>query len=72
MPLVTGETVKQVLRDLYGYEVSDADAQAIAHGAGAMLTLAGNLGSLDLAGIEPPLGYAVMTAEARRLTKIKS
>jgi hypothetical protein len=72
MPLVTGETVKQVLHDLYGYEVSDADAHAIAQGAGAMLTLAGSLGSLDLTGIEPPFGYAVMTAEATRLTKIKS
>ena len=41
MPNVTGETVKQVLRDLYGYEVSDADALSIAHSAGAMLTLSG-------------------------------
>ncbi|HYL58724.1 MAG TPA: hypothetical protein VEU51_07625 [Candidatus Acidoferrales bacterium] len=72
MPLVTGETVKQVLHDLYGYEVSAEDAQAIAHGAGAMLTLAGNLASLDLTGIEPPQGYAVMIAEATRLAKIKS
>jgi hypothetical protein len=72
MPLVTGETVKQVLHDLYGYEVSDADARAIAQGAGAMLTLAGSLGSLNLTGIVPPFGYAVMTAEATRLAKIKS
>jgi hypothetical protein len=72
MPIVTGETVQKVLHDLYGYEVSAEDAHAIAHGAGAMLTLAGSLGSIDLTGIEPPFGYAVMAAEATRLTKIKS
>ncbi len=69
MPLLTGETVKQVMRDLYGYEVSGADVDAIAHGAGAMLMLAAALGSIGLAGIEPPFGYPVMIAEAARLAK---
>ena len=54
MPLVTGETVKQVMRDLYGYEISDADADAIAHSAGAMLTLAGHLGRSVLPGSSRP------------------
>jgi hypothetical protein len=71
MPLVTSETVRQVLRDLYGYEISDADANSIAHSAGAMLTLAGHLGSIGLAGVEPPFGYAVFTSEAARLNKNK-
>jgi hypothetical protein len=70
MPLVTGETVKLVMRDLYGYEVSDADA--IAHSAGAMLTLAGHLRSIGLIGIEPPFGYPVLLAEAARFAKDKS
>ena len=69
MPLVTHETVKQVLRDLYGYEISDADANSIAQSAGAMLTLAGHLGSIGLAGIEPPFGYPVLNSEAARLNK---
>ncbi len=69
MPLLTGETVKQVMRDFYGYEVSSADVDAIAHSAGAMLTLAAALGSIGLAGIEPPFGYPVMIAEAARLAK---
>ena len=69
MPLVTAETVKQVLRDLYGYEISDADAHSIANSAGAMLTLAGHLGSIGLTGIEPPFGYAVLVAEATRAAK---
>jgi len=72
MPLVTGETVRQVMRDLYGYEISDADAHAIAHSAGAMLTLAGHLGSIGLAGIEPPFGYPVLLAEAARVAKARS
>jgi hypothetical protein len=71
MPLVTAETVKQVLRDLYGYEVSDADAHSIANGAGAMLTLAGHLGSIGLSGIEPPFGYPVLASEAIRLNQTK-
>jgi hypothetical protein len=71
MPLVTAETVKQVLRDLYGYEISDRDAHSIAHSAGAMLTLAGHLGSIGLSGIEPPFGYSVLNAEAERLNRSK-
>jgi len=71
MPLVTHETVKQVLRDLYGYEISDADAHSIARSAGAMLTLAGHLGSIDIAGIEPPFGYPVLASEAVRLNRTK-
>jgi hypothetical protein len=72
MSLVTGETVKQVLRDLYGYEIADADAQSIAHSAGAMLTLAAHLGSICIAGIEPLFSYAVLVAEATRAAKSRS
>ena len=71
MPLVTHETVKQVLRDLYGYEISDADAHSIAYSTGAMLTLAGHLSSIGLSGIEPPFGYPVLASEAIRLNRIK-
>ncbi|MDO8431956.1 MAG: hypothetical protein Q7S58_06040 [Candidatus Binatus sp.] len=72
MPNVTGETVKQVLRDLFGYEVSDADAQSIAHSAGAMLTLSSQLGAVGLKEVEPPFGYPTLFTEAARLNKIKS
>lgn len=71
MPLVTPETVKHVLRDLYGYEISDDDAHSIANSAGSMLTLAGHLGSVGLSGIEPPFGYPVLSAEATRLNRTK-
>jgi hypothetical protein len=71
MPIVTHETVKQVLRDLYGYQISDADAHSIAYSAGAMLTVAGHLSSIGIAGIEPPFGYSVLTSEAARLNRTK-
>jgi len=59
------------MRDLYGYEVSDADAEAVAQSAGAMLALAGHLPSTGLAGIEPPFGYPVLLGEATRLAKAR-
>lgn len=71
MPQVTGETVKRMLLDLYGYEISDGDAHSIARTAGAMITLAGQLGTVGIAGIEPPFGYPVMSSESTRLNKIK-
>jgi hypothetical protein len=71
MPQVTGDTVKRILFDLYGYEISGADAEAIARTAGAMITLSSQLGTVGIEGIEPPFGYPVVTAEAARLSKIK-
>jgi hypothetical protein len=67
MPTVTPETVRQVLRDLYGYEISADAAARMANSAGAMLTGSRHLASLGLSGIEPPFGYPVMLAEAARL-----
>jgi hypothetical protein len=71
MPILTGETVKQALHDLYGYDISDDEARAIANGAGAMLTMARQFGSLGLGGIEPPFGYANLLVEAARLAREK-
>ena len=72
MANVTGETVKQVLRDLYGYEVSDADAQTIARSAGAIITLSSQLSAAGLKEVEPPFGYPTLHAEAERLRKVNS
>jgi hypothetical protein len=71
MPILTGETVKQVLHDLYGYDISDDDARAMANAAGAMLTMARGFGALGLGGIEPPFGYPNLLAEAQRLAQVK-
>jgi hypothetical protein len=72
MAQLAAESVKRALRDLYGYEVSDENAHAIANMTGAMLTGASQvLGALELGGIEPPFGYPVLTAEAGRIAKPK-
>ncbi len=66
MPLVTPETVKRTLKDLYDYDIDESSASRVANTAGAMLTLAEQLGSLGLDGIEPPFGYANLMTEAMR------
>jgi hypothetical protein len=66
MPLVTPETVKRVLKDVYNYDISDDSAVPVANTAGAMISLAENLGSLGLNAVEPPFGYANLMTEAMR------
>ncbi len=64
MAQITGDTVKRMARDLFDYEISDADAESMAHTAGAMLTLGRHLNTLGLSGIEPPFGYPNLNAAA--------
>ncbi len=64
MAQITGETVKRMAHDIFDYEISDADAESMAHTAGSMLTLARHLNTLGLSGIEPPFGYPNLNAEA--------
>ncbi|MGO9606820.1 MAG: hypothetical protein ACLQAT_26090 [Candidatus Binataceae bacterium] len=66
MPLITPETVKRTLKDIYGYDISDDAAGAVANTAGSMLSLAQHLGTLGLEGIELPFGYATLMTEAMR------
>ncbi|HSR58818.1 MAG TPA: hypothetical protein VLL57_11540 [Candidatus Binataceae bacterium] len=69
MAQITGEIVRMMARDLFDYEISPADADSIAHTAGAMMTLARHLGTLGLSGVEVPFGYPNLTAEAARIVK---
>ncbi|HYB91300.1 MAG TPA: hypothetical protein VEC38_09665 [Candidatus Binataceae bacterium] len=71
MPLLTPETVRQVLHDMWGYDVAGDDAERIANMAGALATGARHLSSLGLAGIEPPFGYPMLIADAARLAAEK-
>ena len=65
--MVTPETVKQMVRELYGYELSDDDARAVANFSGAMEAGSRHLATLELNGIEAPFSYAAMIAEAERV-----
>jgi hypothetical protein len=67
MAPMNGDTVKRMARDIFDYEISDSDANAMANSTGAILTLSRHLGNLGLSGIEPPFGYANLLAEAGRL-----
>jgi hypothetical protein len=66
MPLLTPETVKRTLKDLYDQEISDEEAAPIANLAGAILSLAQNLDSLVTDDVQPPLGYGNLMAETLR------
>jgi hypothetical protein len=71
MPLVTPETVKQVLKDVHDYEISDEAAGPVANTAGAMISLAHNLDSLGLDDLEPPFGFPNLMAGATRIAAKK-
>jgi hypothetical protein len=71
MPLVTPETVKQVLKDLYDYEISEEAAGPVANTAGAMISQAHNLDSLGLDDLEPPFGFPNLMAGATRIAAKK-
>ncbi len=70
MAQLTGETVRQIARDLYDYEMAERDAASTANVVGAMLTLARHQAS-GLAGVEAPFGYPNLFAEAERIIRQK-
>ena len=68
MGILTADTVKMFVREMYDYELTERDARALANSAGALLTMSNRLGELfDLESIEPPFGYPNLEAEAQRL-----
>lgn len=69
MAKLTPQTVKAMAQELYGYELTDEAAVAVANAAGAMVTHSRRLGSLDLSGVQPPFGYPTLLAEAERIRK---
>jgi hypothetical protein len=69
MPMLTGETIIRTLRELYGYEIAPADAEAIARSAGALLTMGAQLKALGIDGVESPFGFEVLASEATRIAK---
>jgi hypothetical protein len=71
MAQFTGETVKKIAREVFDYEITDHDAHGVANTAGAMLTLARQLGTLPLSGVGPAFGYQNLLAEAAHLNQRK-
>ncbi len=69
MAKLTAETVKALADQLYDYKLADDAAESIAHMVGAMATYSRRLESLNLTGIQPPLGYATLQAEADRIRR---
>ncbi|MGH7933980.1 MAG: hypothetical protein ACREQN_12565 [Candidatus Binataceae bacterium] len=72
MTKLTAETAKRMALELYDYQLSDDAAAAVAHMVGAMATYSQRLEALNLAGIQPPLGYSTLQAEADRLRRRSS
>lgn len=72
MAKLTAETVKALAEQLYDYKLADDAAESIAHMVGAMATYSRRLESLNLTGIQPPLGYATLQAEADRIRRLPS
>jgi hypothetical protein len=69
MAKLTPETAKALAGELYGHELSDAAATAVANAAGTLVTTARRLGNISLSGIQPPFGYPTLVAEAERIRK---
>jgi hypothetical protein len=72
MAQLTNETVRTIAREVFDYEISERDAHSVANTAGAMLTLARQLGELPLSGIGPAFGYTNLNAEAAHLNATKA
>lgn len=72
MAQLTSESVKQLAREIFDYEISDHDARSVASTAGAMLTLSRQLGTLPLSGIGPAFGFPDLNAEAAHLNAKKA
>jgi len=73
MGMLRPETLKLIAKEIYDYELSDQDANAIASGAGALLTTSHHLSAmLKLDAFEPPFGYPNLEAEAERARGRKS
>ena len=69
MAKLTAEMATALAEQLYDNKLADDAAESVAHMVGAMATYSGRLESLNLVGIQPPLGYATMQAEAERIRR---
>ncbi|MGH7864152.1 MAG: hypothetical protein ACREQB_04125 [Candidatus Binataceae bacterium] len=69
MAQLTGETVRKLVREIYGYTLSDQDAEILARRAQPIIEATRHLGSLGLGEVQQPFGFAVLAAEAQRIKR---
>ncbi len=69
MARVTPETVQNLARQLYEYELTDEAAPTVTRMVGAMAAYSRRLTALRLGGLQAPLGYPTLIAEADRLRR---
>jgi hypothetical protein len=69
MQRLTPDTVKLLARQLYDYDLDGDAAASIAHMVGAMAAYSRRLDTLGLDGLQPPFGYPILIAQAKRLCK---
>ena len=65
-------TLQALARELYDYELTDGAAASVAHMLGAVAHHGQKLRALSLDGVQPPIGYPTLLAEAERLRSTKS
>jgi hypothetical protein len=66
MSQLSGAAVKMLAQQLYGYNMSDDAAEAVAHMVGGLTTYERRLEALNLAGLQPPFGYLTLLTQAEQ------
>jgi hypothetical protein len=61
--------MQALARELYDYDLTDAAAASVAHMVGAIAHNSQKLRTSALDGLQPPIGYATLLAEAERLRR---
>lgn len=69
MARINPATLQLLARELYDYELTDDAAASVAHMIGAVSNHARKLRTSALTGLQPPLGYPTLLAEADRIRR---
>jgi hypothetical protein len=69
MARINPATLQLIARELYDYELTDDAANSVAHMIGAVSRHAQKLRTPALTGLQPPIGYPTLLAEADRVRR---
>jgi hypothetical protein len=70
MARLSPATLQRLARELYDYDLTDQAAATAAHMIGALSRHAQKLRTPILAGLQQPLGYPTLLAQADRLRQL--